>query len=109
MLARHNPVDIENALRSASPPPPFPPAADRQAWRDIARSAGDAAVAALIARAEEDATTPIPALPATLWLEFQRNGQREGYQEPRSKRRALLASLVLAECLENKDASLIRS
>jgi hypothetical protein len=56
----------------------------------------------VLARAKEFASNPIPALPATLYLEFARTGQREGYQVPRGQRRERLWALALAECLEAK-------
>ncbi len=102
MLSKYNAVDIESALRAVSPAPPFPPASDRPAWQAIAKAAGAKTVSEIVARAEEAAQTPIPALPATLWLEFVRNGQREGFQEPRGKRRGMMSNLALAEALEGK-------
>src|SRR5512137_1730949 len=102
MLSRHNPVDIDLALRAKVPAPPFPPATDRMAWNALRASVGEETVQAIIARAEADAQSPIPALPATLWLEFQRVGQREGFQVPRGRRREMLASLTVAECLEGQ-------
>lgn len=102
MLSKYNAVDIESALRAAPGTPPFPPIADRAAWDAYRQVAGEAYVSALIAAAEQDAQAPMPELPATLWLEFARNGQREGFQVPRSKRRLMLANLTLAECFENK-------
>lgn len=102
MLSRHNPKDIEAVLVNVPPQPPFPPASDRAAWGAVRRAIGKEQAAEMIAQAEEAARTPIPFLPATLYLEFQRSGQREGYQVPRTKRQSMLSSLVLAECLESK-------
>lgn len=102
MLHRYNPIDIERALHAASPAPPFPPAADRAAWDEVRLRLGEEQVQAIIHQAEEDAQVPIPALPATLYLEFQRTGQREGYQDPYARRRQMLHNLALAECLEYK-------
>jgi hypothetical protein len=45
---------------------------------------------------------PVPSLPATLYLEFQRNGNRSNYQDVWYQRRKMLHSLVLAECMEGK-------
>jgi hypothetical protein len=101
-LYRYNPVDIEIALREAQPFEPFPRSSDRAAWEAIAARLGERAVREWIALAEEAARQPVPSLPATLWLEFQRTGQREGFQRPRSERRRMLAALTLAECLENR-------
>ncbi|MCD6290006.1 MAG: heparinase, partial [Anaerolineae bacterium] len=100
MLHQYNPIDIEHALCTASPQPPFPPAADRDAWEEVKKELGEEQTAAIIAQAEADAKAQIPSLPATLYLEFVRTGQREGYQIPRSRRRQMLSSLALAECLE---------
>jgi Heparinase II/III-like protein len=102
MLSRYNAADIETALRAAPPFSPFPSISDRKAWDGYRSTAAEQHVATIIANAEQDAKTPIPDLPATLWLEFVRNGQREGFQAPRSKRRQMLADLTLAECFENK-------
>jgi hypothetical protein len=99
MLGRYNAIDIEHALRTIPASPPFPPAADRAAWQAV-RDADPARAAAIIARAEEDAGSPIPALPATLYLEFRRTGQREGHEQPRNRRWEMLGNLALAECLE---------
>jgi hypothetical protein len=101
-LWQHNPIDVEIALRTAPNEPSFPPIGDRAAW-EARRARVDAGeIAALIARAEAAAIAPIPALPATLFLEFDRTGQRDGYQDPQGIRRDNLAALVLAECLEDR-------
>ncbi len=99
MLSRYNPVDIEHALHTAEVPPPFPPAVDRAAWQEVRAGLGEERVGEIVAQAEAYASAPIPALPATLYLEFVRTGQREGYQGPRSQRRQMLWGLALAECL----------
>ncbi|MGH2535351.1 MAG: hypothetical protein ACRDJW_24080 [Thermomicrobiales bacterium] len=102
MLARYNPVDIEHALRTAAAPPPFPPASDRAAWQKVRAGNGEARAGEIIAQAEVDTRTPVPSLPATLYLEFNRTGQREGYQDPLGRRKEMLAALTLAECLEGQ-------
>jgi hypothetical protein len=102
MLSQYNPVDIELILREEAPPSQFPPASDLAAWEHVRRSIGEAAVNQLIQRAEQAASTPIPSLPATLYLEFKRSGQREGYQEPLRQRRDMHTALTLAECLEHQ-------
>ncbi len=100
MLCQYNPIDIERALHAGASDPPFPPAADRAAWEAVRAALGEEAVSEMIAQAEADAESPIPALPATLYLEFVRTGQREGYQDPMARRRQMLCRLALAECLE---------
>ncbi|NLD71082.1 MAG: hypothetical protein GX649_00025, partial [Chloroflexi bacterium] len=101
-LYRYNPVDIELALREAQPFTPFPRIADRVAWEAIAARLGPEKVREYINQAEAVASQPVPGLPATLWLEFQRIGRREGFQEPRGERRRMLTALTLAECLEDQ-------
>jgi hypothetical protein len=54
----------------------------------------------MVSAGEIAAQTEIPALPATLFLEFKRTGERAGYEQPQWQRRWLLRDLVLAECLE---------
>ncbi|MBX3014987.1 MAG: heparinase II/III family protein [Caldilineaceae bacterium] len=101
-LTRYNVIDIEHSLRETAPTPPFPPLADRAAWAAVGARLGQAQVAAILAQAETDAQTPIPALPATLFLDFARTGERTSYEDRQGLRRRMLWSLTLAECLENR-------
>ena len=100
MLSHYNFIDIENILNEENPPPPFPPASDRAAWEKVRDELGEVTVAEYIVNAEIAAVTHIPILPATLYLEFITIGERTGYENPVSKRRSLLSTLTLAECLE---------
>lgn len=100
MLGRHDPASIERALNEASPSPPFPPASNRAAWDEVREVIGEERVPELFDRAS--ANTDVPALPATLYLEFARNGSREGYERPANRRREMLSNLALAECLEGE-------
>ncbi len=100
MLSQYNPVDIEAALVEESPPPAFPPAADRVGWAKIRAAAGEEVVQSLIAAAEEDAVREIPGLTATHYLVFKREGERASFEALIQRRRAMLANLTLAECLE---------
>ncbi|MFP4581438.1 MAG: heparinase II/III family protein [Candidatus Sumerlaeia bacterium] len=43
-----------------------------------------------------------PTLPATLYMEYKRDGNRDHFQTEYFERRRALTSLLLAECLENK-------
>lgn len=99
MLRQYNAVDIEIALRATDPAPAFPPARDRAAWARIRDQIGPVECAHIIAEAEAAAETPMPPLTATDYLTFKRTGERR-YEEPYTRRRALLAALALAECLE---------
>lgn len=100
MLSQYNLIDIEIILNEENPPPPFPPASDRESWEKVRNGLGKTSVAEYIASAEVAMATDIPILPATLYLEFITNGERDGYENPVSKRRTMLSTLTLAECLE---------
>ncbi len=49
---------------------------------------------------EEALATPLPDLPATLYLEFARNGNRSRFEARHKARRQMLHYLILAECVE---------
>ena len=102
MLTHTHPIDIETILREVSYRPPFPPAADRQAWAGARARLGERSTIAWIRAAEQAAREPIPSLPASLWLECKRSGVREGYEDPYYHRRTMMRDLVLGECLEHQ-------
>src|SRR5689334_4697137 len=93
--------EIEQLLAETHGRLPFPSAADREAWQGAAQEHPDLARLIRI-RAEAVLNEPLPALPATLYLDFVRSGVRETYQEPLQIRRRHLGALVLAECFENR-------
>lgn len=74
---------------------PYPVVTERTAWEAVPPERARP----VVARAEAISGTPWPSLPATLYAEFRRNGDRERFQRPNRERRERLASLVLAECL----------
>src|SRR5262249_32590582 len=90
MLGRYNAVVIAEALRARRPLPPFPPADDRAAWSAIRNRLGPTETEDILRRALEAADGPLSPLPATLYLEFMRNGAREGYERPARGRRERL-------------------
>jgi hypothetical protein len=102
MLNPFSPLELEQILRQEKPAGPFPVAADRAAWQAIARKNDPKLVAKLLAEAEEAARQPVPALPASLFLDYKRTGERTPYETPVHQRRTRLAGLVLAECLEGQ-------
>lgn len=77
---------------------PFPTAAERQGWEALPADAR----AALIAAGERQQQTSWDILPASVFLEFARNGNRSRYESMRDRRRRKLQDLVLAECAEFK-------
>ncbi len=76
-----------------------PTISDRQAWSAVAQARGFSAV---LQRAERLVKEPIPDLPDDLYLDYSRTGNRDRYQRVFSSRHSRFATLVLAECLENK-------
>jgi hypothetical protein len=111
LLAAAPPSVPEKRLLSAAWPPdklnsvllprerwkPFPAAADRAAWQsldaDTARS--------LLETGEQRLASGWDALPATVFLQYARTGNRSNYERIRNVRRDKLRELVLAECVEN--------
>ncbi|MBQ9336535.1 MAG: heparinase II/III family protein [Lentisphaeria bacterium] len=83
------------------PAPLFPPASNRAAWLEalkIPRNRKQAREIVKIAR--EVQKQPIPAVPASLFMEFTREGNRSHYEAGYFARRANLNALVLAEVFE---------
>ncbi len=97
-----DPTALTQLLRATTGTPPFPASANRAAWEIVQARLGRKQVAAILEQALQAAATPIPPLPATLWLNFARSGQRNLYEAPASQRRRMLWQLTLAECLENQ-------
>jgi len=77
---------------------PFPNASERKKWASIPENIRRA----FINLGNEYLDKPIPSLPATLYLEYQRIGNRSNYQDIWYQRRKMLHCLVLAECMEGK-------
>jgi hypothetical protein len=98
-LRRWNVKHVRMVLDTAPDFAPFPRGA---AVAEVRARIGEAAVAQLLAAAEADVSAPIPALPAELYLEFLRNGSREGYEDAQRRRRNMLYRLTLAEWLEGR-------
>ena len=89
--------------KEIDPTPLFPPASDRAAWLAALKKPHSRRIAReLVRTAREVLTQPIPALPASLFMEFVRNGDRSHYQAPYFARRANLNALVMAEVIEYK-------
>lgn len=77
---------------------PFAKAKDRAAWAAIP----EPIPRKLTSLAEEYLEKDIPNLPATLYLEYKRIGNRSNYQGIWLERRKMLHCFVLAECMEGK-------
>jgi len=82
---------------------PFPKASEREGWEALKENTDARPMAqSIIKQAEEMAQEPTPQLPATLYMEFMRNGNRSHYQDPCFKKRRVLTTLALAECIEHE-------
>ncbi len=77
---------------------PLPTAADRAAWDAVPSDTRQSILDAAAATQQE----PWATLPASVYLDFARNGNRSRYEGIRFARRRKLNTLVLAECLEAK-------
>lgn len=76
---------------------PFAPgwtAADRDKWSSLPES-----YATRLTEAAENCPLSWPALPASAYLAFSRNGDRIGYETPYMQRRRMLNALALGECV----------
>lgn len=75
---------------------PFPKGAERAGWEKLPADARRAAVES----GERQVGVEWPALPATLFLQYRRTGNRSNYERVRGARRDRLRDLVIAECVE---------
>lgn len=91
---------LRGRIRSRLLPPgewrPYPGAEERELWRRLDGERGRR----LRERAEGHLGRSWPELPATLYAEFRRDGNRTRYQSRYYERRTALADLALAECVE---------
>ncbi|MHC4556789.1 MAG: heparinase II/III domain-containing protein [Planctomycetota bacterium] len=76
---------------------PFPKANEREAWTSIPENIRRT----FINLGNEYLDKEIPHLPATVYLEYKRIGNRSNYQNIWYERRKMLHCLVLAECMES--------
>ena len=77
---------------------PFFSISKRKAWNQLDGVLKEA----LVLEGEKYLDYTFPSLPATLFLQFTRTGNRTLYEAPYFKKRNALNALVLAECVENK-------
>jgi hypothetical protein len=83
---------------------PAPPASDRSSWENLP----DEVRAVLIAEGAAAAAIPFPDLPATLYLDYTRSGDRHRFETRYFARRRMLNALALAECAEGQGRFLDR-
>ncbi len=89
---------LATALQPAGHWTPFPVYRDRAAWDALP---GDERQARILA-AERTLGKAWEAIPATLLLEYKRNGNRSRFEAVSFGRRKRLRDLAVAECLEGK-------
>jgi hypothetical protein len=75
---------------------PYPTGQDRPGWEALPAEVR----ARVLAEAEAHRGTAWPELPATLFLEYRRDGNRSRYEARHQARRGALIRLVLGECVE---------
>jgi hypothetical protein len=81
----------------------FPAAEDRASWDALlAQPLNQQRKAFLVKAAEGYLGKSWPALPATLYMEYARTGNRSHFEQSYFMRRETLATLVLAECFEHR-------
>ncbi len=99
MLNQKYPIDkLTEGVLSREQYRPHPTVDDRAAWSGLPESVK----AAHVAKAEKLIGFDYPSLPATLFLEFSRIGNRRNYERVHFARRGALETLVVAECIEAK-------
>lgn len=98
-LAERFPVDF---VRQSLVPPgmwaPYPRIGDRAGWSSLSTDRKRA----IVETAEPLLGTSWPELKATLFMEFQRTGNRRHYETASWARRTMLQQLVIAECVEHQ-------
>jgi hypothetical protein len=77
---------------------PYPTWNDREAWQAVP----DDVRTAVIKKAEAHLGTPWDSLPATVFLDFRRNGNRTRYEALYFGRQERMTELTVAECVEGK-------
>ena len=92
------PALFAKSLASAAAWHPYPKAEEREAWESIPSDVRAAAVQ----RAEAILGTEWVSLPASVYLEFKRTGNRSHFESLYFGRRERLGDLVLGECVEGK-------
>ncbi|MCX7045981.1 MAG: heparinase II/III family protein [Candidatus Sumerlaeota bacterium] len=75
------------------------PITDRAAWQSLGKHP---AFQEAVAKAEALLREPMPPMTDDLYLDYSRTGVRRNWESVSGKRRGRVATLVIAECLEDK-------
>lgn len=89
---------LRRAVRPRAEWRPWPPAGDRTAWQALPLELKTSVVTA----AEAQLGKGWPSLPASLFLDYARNGNRSRYERVRRDRRGRLTLAALAECIDGR-------
>ena len=89
---------VERSLLGRETWRPFPRASEREKWDALDAETRKR----LVQAAEKHLGRSWEELPATLFLEYRREGNRSRYEQRHFARRRALAELVLGECAEGK-------
>ena len=89
---------LSASLASADAFHPYPTLRERAAWDSVP----DAVRAAYLREAERQRGVAWGSIPASVMLRFVRDGNRADYDRMNTQRRQRLATLVMAEVLENR-------
>jgi Heparinase II/III-like protein len=93
-----SPEKLKQALIPQDKYRPFPTIHDRGSWEGLRAETRTA----LLAGGEKCLGYKWPEMPATVFLEYARNGNRTDYENIRNARMRALQALLFAECVENK-------
>lgn len=101
LLEKYSVDDVARALYANPDWQAYPPACDRDAWEGLLghpvnRQRRDYLALELVKMLRN----PWPQLPATLLMEFVRNGDRQRFEKEYFARRARLGCLVMMECMD---------
>ena len=95
---KYSEVTLRELILTYSDFHPFPRACERERWEGLPEELRSK----WIQTGEQYLDFTWPPLPATRFMDFKRNGNRSEFERLHFKRRHVLASLVLAECMEGK-------
>ena len=97
LLAKFSLADVKQSLIVQNKWKPFP-----QQPAEWAKQVPDSVIQSIIKQAEGYRNQPFTSIPATITLEYVRNGNRVNYERLSFDKRNRLFTLVLAESMENK-------
>lgn len=98
LSGRYNAKFLEQALLPCNQWRPYPDAQDRAAWQALPESV----LRAHVTLGKTATQQAWPHLPALVYLQFARNGNRTNYETPYFLRRDILGLMLIAECMEGQ-------